>query len=350
MSLQLSLHLEQPGTVVAVGQEVRGRVELRSEAGAEVRGVRLAVGWRTEGDGNRASGTMLELALLELPAQLRRGETRSLPFRFDAPHGPLSYQGRHLQVVNVVRASADVPWARDPAVEQTYELRRSSDQPGAFQGPLLDPGAQSAGPVRMKAKPRLVEIVLAVLAVLAGLAVGWGAALYGASPPLLTGLLAVSGVAVAAGLLLPFRGKVAERRLGEVELVLDRAVVSPGDTIRAALTFEPRADLRIQRAVATLRGKERVVSGGGEAQRVRQHTFVHAEARLAGETRPDVGAQVVLWAPLELAPQCPCSFRAKDNRLDWEVEVRIAIAGWPDWVAVHPVLVWPARAGVPARG
>lgn len=342
MSLEITVHLDRGDAPVAAGEEVSGRVELRSDTGIEVRGVGLAVGWRTEGKGNRAAGRSHELTLLDGPTTLRRGETRSLPFRFPAPPGPLSYSGQHLRIVNFVAASADVRWARDPSAERTFELRRSGAQTKGFQGPMANVAGVKLGPARIRARPRLTELLLAMAAALAGIALAVGAATAGTSPPLLTIFLVVSGLAVAAALLLPFRARIAEGRLGRVELVLDRAVAAPGEKLRVALTFQPRSDLRIQRAIATLRGRERVVRGSGKNQTVRHHTFTHAEALLSGEMSAAASRRVAMWAELPVATDCPCSFHARNNRLDWEVEVRIGIAGWPDWVAVHPVLVWPA--------
>jgi hypothetical protein len=342
VSLAISIHLDRGDAAAAPGDEVSGRVELRSDTGTEVRQVTLSVGWRTDGKGNRVGGKSQETLLLEVPTVLERGQTRALPFRFEAPPGPLSYAGTHLSIVNVITASADVRWARDPSAEQAYDLRRSVGQAVGYQGPMLNIATATIGPARVRARPRSIELLLATLAALAGVGLAVGTAVAGTAPPLLIILLLLAGLAVGAAVLLPFRARIAEGRLGRVELVLDRAVAAPGDTIRAALTFRPRSDLRIQHAVATLRGRERVVRGSGKNQTTRQHAFIHTEALLSGERSVSAGERVALWGELPLAADCPCSFQARDNRLEWEVEVRVAIAGWPDWVASHRVLVWPA--------
>lgn len=348
MNLDVTVHLDHPDTPIEAGQDVRGRVEIRSDTGTEVRGVTLEVAWRTEGSGNRTSGTTAELDLLAEPTRLRRGESRPLPFRFEAPPGPLSYDGRHLRVINFLRASADVAWARDPSVEVTYELRPSRKQGAGFQGPMLQIGAVAPGPTRIRAKPKPAEFLFAAAAALLGVGATVAATRVGVSTPVLVGIVVAAALGLAAALVVPFRSRIAERRLGRVELVLDETVVIPGDTIRAALSFEPRADVRIQGATAALRGRERVVRGHGKNQSVRQHSFSHVSAPLAEEMPAAAGRRVTLWAPLPVAPGCPCSFRARDNRLDWEVEVRIAVAGWPDWVAVQPVVIVPARVAVAA--
>jgi hypothetical protein len=343
VTLTLSIHLDDDGAGAVAGQEVNGRLDLHSETGAEVRQVTLTVGWRTEGTGNRARGRSDELTLLEDPSALARGETRSIPFRFQAPPGPLSYDGTHLKVVNVISASADVRWSRDPTIEREYVLRRCTDQTAGFQGPMLNISTAPRGHVRVRARPRSLELLVAIGAVLAGIGLALGATLAGASPPFLTLLILVAGLVVGGSLLLPFRSRIAEGRLGRVELVLDRATAVPGETIRAALTFQPRSDLRIQGAVATLRGKEHVLHGTGRSQTSRKHTFAHAEAVLSGERAVVANERVALWGELPLATDCPCSFQARDNRLEWEVEVRVALAGWPDWVASQRVVIWPAR-------
>jgi hypothetical protein len=350
VSLALSIHLDRRAATAATGEAVCGRVELRSDTGTEVRQVTLTVGWRTEGSGNRVTGTSQELMLLDAPISVGRGETRTLPFRFEAPPGPLSYAGTHLRIVNFITASADVRWARDPSAEQAYQLRRSVGQAVAYQGPMLNIATATIGPARVRPRPRSMELLLSAASALAGIGIAAAAAVAGTAPPVLTILLVVAGLAVAAALLLPFRARIAEGRLGRVELVLDRAVAAPGDTIRAALTFQPRTDLRVQHAVATLRGRERVVRGSGKHQTTRQHAFTHAETRLADEHSAAAKRRVALWGELPLAIDCPCSFQARDNRLEWEVEVRVAIAGWPDWVASHRILVWPAPLASAGNG
>lgn len=351
MNLDVSVHLDHPDAPIEAGQDVCGRVELRSDTGIEVRGVTLEVAWRTEGSGNRTSGSTAELDLLAEPTRLRRGESRPIPFRFEAPPGPLSYGGRHLRVTNFLRASADVAWARDPTAEVTYELRPSRKQVTGFQGPMLQIGAVSPGPTRIRAKPKPAEFLIVAAAALLAVGATATATTFGASSPILMGIVVAAVLLLAAAVVVPFRSRIAERRLGRVELVLDDTVVIPGDTIRAALRFEPRADVRIQGATATLRGRERVVRGHGKHRSVRQHSFSHAKAPLSEEMPAAAGRRVTLWAPLPVAPGCPCSFRARDNRLDWEVEVRIAVAGWPDWVAVQPIVIVPARvAGAVAGG
>jgi hypothetical protein len=348
MSLAVSVHLDHPDAPIEAGHDVRGHVDLASDTGVEVRGLTLEVGWRTEGSGNPATGITTELDLLPVPTRLRRGEKRAVRFRFEAPPGPLTYDGKHLRVVNFLRASADIRWARDPAADLVYELRPSRDQVKGFQGPMLQLSEVPAGPARVRAKPRPSELTIAagLLFVAMGAALVAGTA--GVAPHLLTLTIAAGAVALAAALVLPFRSRIAERRLGRVDLVLDQAVVVPGDTIRVAVSFEPRAHLRIQGITAALRGREQVVRGGGRSQSVHQHRFNHVEAALAGAMSPERGQRMALWTSLSVAPGCPCSFRARSNRLDWEVEVRIAIAGWPDWVVVQPVMIVPARVAVTA--
>jgi hypothetical protein len=350
MSLAMSVHLDHPAAPVEAGRDVRGHVDLTSDTGVEVRRVTLEVSWRTEGSGNPASGTTAELDLLPVPTRLRRGETRQIRFAFEAPPGPLTYDGKHLRVVNFLRASADIPWARDPSADRVYVLRPSRDQVSGFQGPMLQLSEIPAGPARVRARPKPSELALAGGLLVFGIAAVLAAVTAGLAPRLLAMIAAAGAVVGIAAVAVPFRSRIAERRLGRVELVLDQAVVVPGDTIRVALSFQPRADLRIQQVAAALRGREQVVRGGGKTQSVHQHRFVHAEAALAGAMTARRGERVALWAPMDVAPGCPCSFRARSNRLDWEVEVRVCIAGWPDWIVVQPVMIVPARVAVTAGG
>jgi hypothetical protein len=350
MSLALSIHLDAPDLTFLVGTGVRGHVEARSDAGVEVRSLTLAVGWRTEGDGNLATGTHEELALLDGPTTFRRGEVRRLPFSFTAPAGPISYRGKHLRVTSFLRASADIPWARDPAAEIGFELRPVPGQTTSFQGPALDREAPPAGPVRATARVRPVELLVAIAVAFLALALASAVLGLGLPTPAVVAILVLAAGAAGLALAFPFRARIAETRLGRVELAVDRTTLAPGETIRVALTFEPRVDLELQHARARLRATEQVIKGSGKSQKTHRHVATEVDATLAGGAPIRAGGRMAVWAPLDVPADAPCSFQAGDNRLDWQLEVRIAVRLWPDWVLVQPVRVVPVANQVAAGG
>jgi hypothetical protein len=64
---------------------------------------------------------------------------------------------------------------------------------------------------------------------------------------------------------------------------------------------------------------------------------VHADGRAltAGEA---FEAELTLKLPRRSAP----SLVAGDHRVEWELEVRVDVANWPDWVHTYPIQVLPA--------
>lgn len=348
MSLELAIRLAPPRGVLVAGEEVTGHVEARSSTGTDVRGLTLEVGWRTEGEGNRATGTSQEVTLLDRIMNIGRGESRRFPFHIRAPQGPISYTGKHLRVTNFLRVRADVPWARDPSAELAFDLQPANGQAVAFQGPDLDTVAAPVGPARLRARPNPADVLGGAVIAIAAVSVAALSVASGLPAPAQLGIALAALVIAAAAAVFPFRARIAERRLGTVELVLDRTTAAPGDTIRVAITFEPQTDMRMRRATARLVGTERVVKGAGKHRRTRRHVVGMVEANLAGATPVRAGGRMALWAPLRLPPDAPCSFRAGDNQLEWRVEVRVAVRAWPDWVRVQPVLVLPVTPRVPA--
>ncbi len=113
------------------------------------------------------------------------------------------------------------------------------DGKAPFQGPLQTAPVGAPGPARVRPGPKAGELAIAAIVLSFCVAGPIAAAAAGASTLLLAGILVMAVTVGAAAMLLPFRARIAERRLGQVDLVLDRAVASPGETIRVAFAGWP---------------------------------------------------------------------------------------------------------------
>ncbi len=111
------LHLELEKGIVEVGGIVRGRIErvgqvddLASSSDHRIRGVRVVLGYTTEGRGDVDREVVVNK---EFPVDAYGG----VDSHFELPvpsNGPISYDGRLIRVLWSVVARIDVKFASDP--------------------------------------------------------------------------------------------------------------------------------------------------------------------------------------------------------------------------------------------
>ncbi len=101
----------------ATGGKVSGRVRVTTLEHLACRGVRLNVGWRTEGRGDQDSQLLLDehVHFGELPP----GE-QVFPFQAELPVGPISFDGKYIKIVWFANARIDLAWKLDPKAEQKF--------------------------------------------------------------------------------------------------------------------------------------------------------------------------------------------------------------------------------------
>ncbi len=88
------------------GQQIRGTVEIRGPGGRGVQRGPARFVWHTEGKGNRATGEGGTL-VLHRTGEWTAGTCHEFPFEVVAPRGPLSYEGRILNVLWSLEARVD---------------------------------------------------------------------------------------------------------------------------------------------------------------------------------------------------------------------------------------------------
>lgn len=97
-----------------VGERVTGRVLWQPE-GEVPRALTVRVGWRTEGRGSTATGTIWEQRVPSPSAPMQ------IPFDAAIPlDGPISYDGRLIRILWEASVQLDLPLRADPVERQRF--------------------------------------------------------------------------------------------------------------------------------------------------------------------------------------------------------------------------------------
>lgn len=326
MSDGLRIEFERTDRRYIPGEVVRGRVVVSADHGDRCKAVTLVRRWRTHGMGNTARGNELELDLHTGP--LEGDGPWELPFEVATPKGPITYHGTYLNVDHYVAAAIDIPWAFDPKVEEEF-LLVPGDEPPSPPDALVE----KVGPAAEAGKAGC------------GKAMGLLFALVG----LVTLPLGIIFIAVGVLLMFPklFR-RIATRKVGDVGAEVEPRRVGPGGTVRVRVKIEPPRDARINEVTATLKGRERCISGSGTDRTTHTHVLHDMPTVLSGPLALPAGVAREIEAELVVPEDAPWSFAASDNAVLWEVVVHVDIPSWPDWKETIPLLVWPGAEDAPA--
>jgi hypothetical protein len=307
---KIAIEFDQTERTFNAGELITGKAYVTANADMPCNGVLIELAWATHGRGNHAGATIskLEYDGMMCPA----GKTIAYEFRFNAPAGPLTYHGHYLNVDHYIKVRLDIPWALDPKASEEYIL-------------LPGPPRTSTGDVysitKTGSSKKASGCAAAVAAVIVIMAL-----LSGFIP-----VLIIASIAMAIMGFLAFRNSMAARKLGGVTMTVSRSRATPGEQLPVSIEFAPPKSVRISGATASLKGVENVVSGSGtkkttHTKQLFEKHFILSEAAHLSEGRQEIAGVVGI-------PQTNAwTFHADDNKLTWEITVRIAIPGWPDWV------------------
>ncbi|MEE8452131.1 MAG: hypothetical protein V3R99_09460 [Thermoguttaceae bacterium] len=302
------------------GEEVTGTVHVRVNREVQCDGLMVEHFWQTHGRGNTATGTKQSLVVFR--GQWQAGESASYPFSFTAPSGPPTYRGHYLNIDHYVRARVDIPWALDPKKQEEYLLHVGSEPYGNRPDVRLQ--QQKAG---------------GSAASTLGMVIGGAMLAFGVFLCVPFGL-----VLIPAGCLVLFfslRKVMAERKIGQVDLNCGSSNVAPGGNVPLKLSFAPRGSARLNAITARLTGVERCVSGSGTNKTTHTHKLHNRTIALSGERTVSADQPVRLQCEVPIPQTRAYSFSAADNDLIWELEVRIDIPLWPDWVEKRVLTIRP---------
>lgn len=315
----LTIVFDRPDRQYRGGEEVTGSVQVSVNADVLCEGLSIEHRWQTHGRGNRATGPRLSSVVFK--GQWRAGESVSYPFRFTAPNGPPTYRGHYLNIDHYVRARADIPWALDPKTEEEYTLL-----PGVGQyGNLPDVKTGQGNAVQTGLKSFGIPIGIAMIC-------------GGVIIPLF-GIVLIPGGCIV--LFFALRQVMAEKKLGKVDLHCGPSEVAPGSDLPVRLFFTPSTAGQLNQITAKLTGVERCVSGSGTNKSTHTHKLHNRTVTLCGQRELQPNQPVALECHVPIPQTTAFSFSAHHNDLIWQLEIRIDIPLWPDWIEKRILTVRP---------
>lgn len=324
-SCEVRIELERDA--IEAGGAVAGNVVCSAPELVTTKGVKLTVGWRTHGRGNRDLAVQHELVLYSGNLS---GEQR-LPFKLVLPKGPLSFHGELVNVEWFCKASVDLAWAIDPKAERTFVIQKPEQTSGYVYGDRH----QRLGPE--SASPDTRSIGCLLLFLLPFIATGIGMFIVG--QPLVGAMFTF-----IPSLMLFFivKGRIAARKVGEVEMILSNDAPRPGEEVKVTVRMIPAQSFDITDITAVLTGEEKAVSGSGTRKTTHRRTIHEQKVSLAqGPRKANVGEPIEVSGAVRIPDDAPPSFFSHDNDVTWSVHLRVDIPAWPDWTDVAMLGVLP---------
>jgi len=150
-------------------------------------------------------------------------------------------------------------------------------------------------------------------------------------------------ILIPGGLLALFFGlrrTLAEQKLGKVRLKLG-SHAAPGGRLPICVTFTPRRTSQLNGITARLVGQERCTSGSGTKRTTHTHKFHTRSVTLASQGEATAGRAIRVDGDVPIPQGNAYSFSALNNKIVWEVELRVDVPMWPDWLEKRTIAVRP---------
>ncbi len=323
----ITIEFDRPDGEYRVGYEVTGVVHVRVSEDVMCRRFAVERYWRTHGKGTKDTGGRRVL-VVERDLAWRAGEHHEFPFRFQAPTGPFTYRGYHVNVDHYVAARADVPWKLDPKADREYLLLPGSPEPVKHRSTK-----PAVFKIAHESSDKVVPLALGTVAIM----------LF--TIPLLPFALVV-WIAMPTFLFFRYRTAIAEQRLGNVSVQLGSQRVSPGERLSIRIGFRPHRPVEINRITAKLEGVERCTSGSGSDRQHHKHQLHQQEIILCRGTTVDESSPFELRESVAIPRTQAYSFSSDNNHVTWKLGVRIDIPRWPDWIHTADLTLRPGPATV----
>jgi len=323
-SVNLKIALDRPTRTYLGGENVTGTAIVHANDDVRTGGLTLEYFWKTHGRGNTDRGGSRKQILYR--GLWRAGETYRYRFRFPCPSGPPTYRGHYINVDHYVRLQADIPWAFDPKVQEEFLVLPTGRRPEEVTTSARLARGKKADWSSLGVTLGIVLIVFGVLFLV----------------PL--GLFMIPAGAALAG----YSGRkwLAEQKTGEVTVHWGPATVSAGEKKPIKIGFTPRQKATLGAITLKLTGKESCTSGSGTDKTTHTYEFYEKTEYLAGRRELAQGQRAEFSGVVQVPATRAFSFTAPDNKIMWELEARIDIPLWPDWVEARELTVIPAVADI----
>jgi len=342
----MRLEVSRADRVYRPGETIRGTLTLKVREDCHCKDLLITLRWRTRGKGNKAEGDPVKVSLGSHDWQT--GQEHKIPFEIEAPAGPLSYDGTLLRVLWELRAEADTSVWADPKTDplvvrlERWTAETLTQEGGSYRAPPKHwAGEYGLGPTARQSVPGAPPSTLmgcGAVAALGGvllLAAPWGSNAVGGG--------IVMAVVGAVLFLFALPKYLAQRRIGTPIFRCEPSEVCVGGDLCVTLTLRPKAEARVNGVSVRLLGREKVTKGSGKkATTYRQDLHEQRGELSLGAKRLKAGKTYCGELKLKIPEDAAPSFGAMYNEVFWEIDVRIDIAGWPDWKDGQRIVVVPA--------
>jgi hypothetical protein len=342
-----SIDLDRDDATYAPGDRITGTVQMCVNEDFEHRRIVVIREWRTHGRGNHAKGGREEIEL-ESAGSCRAGDEQSYTFAFEAPNGPCTYHGHHLNVDWYLEARADLRLARDPKTDREIVIAPGERTVATYMmGDVAADESVASHDVATKQR-RIGSRVATVIGLV--LVTGALTALFFTAPRLADGSLSAlfgslgGSLVLVFGVILGFRGlrnPLARRRLGQLTVHVDPHIVRPGENVTVRIHSPAVSDATIESALLTLTAEEVVTQGSGTDAVTHRHPLHRQQIRLIDLPHAIRQGSLELNGEVPIPETGRYSFRTTDNELRWTLAVRLALPRWPDLHEDVPIVVRP---------
>ena len=298
---------DHPGPFVP-GEAVAGRVEIEADEAVECSGLKISVGWKTEGEANAVAGPRSEDVVGA--GKWNAGDRLTARFTLPIPSGPPTYRGRRFNLLWTVRAEADLAWAFDASAEASIDV-----------GPAVAPEGKLVAVESTGGS----QVGCAVFAVL--LALGCLLPVLLGAPALPLVLFGGFGVLLA---LYAVPRAIAHRGMGKVTLEAGPSPAPRGGEIACRVYLRPRREIVPQQVQAVLTATETSVRGSGKHKSTRYEELAKISTTLMGPPSVHAGSQGEYAGLLAIPGDAPPSFEASPHGVAWKLKVTVDIPGLPD--------------------
>lgn len=349
----LRIELDDPCPTYRPGDQVRGTVIVEVDDDCDCQRLSLTCEWYTHGRTTPTTGSeQTQFLGMDL---WHRGETHRYPFELRLPNGPCTYHGTEFSVDWRLVAAADIPWKSDPTAQVELDVV-AGDKPveddyqvGDFrnQTPAVE-DHRTAGPN----SPAVVGCLFAFSMAFLGFCLFIILSFAGIISPdpdskaeiffmVVPAVVAAALTAIAWKFLL--KNRLAEMRLGQIDVVVDRARAAAGDSFDVVVDIPPPSDADINEISLAFVGRERSAVEDGNRSTIHTYQVFKRTDTIEDsvDRRVPKGQSAHFEHTVDVPEDVPPSFRCEYARLEWVVDVYIDIADWPDWRETLSIDVLP---------
>ena len=313
----LKIELDDPQKPRTGGETISGTITITTTGQVQCKALEVTSTWSTHGRGNIDTGDVDQQVLFQ--GQWDANREYRYNFTLKAATWPPTYYGTLLNVSHDVRVRARIPWAKDLTASSEFTVTATTP-PEDLKPPEAKKKSHSIigwviGGILLVLILAMVSVFLLIFAI-----------------PLLIGAACYWFVRV----FLP------RQVTGSIDCTVEPKRVTGGQTVRGQLRFTPKRNMTINAIQWTVTCGEKCVSGSGSDRKTHNHEILNQTQRLSEAGQLRVGEPQSFEFSFPVPPDAPPSLKFSDNELNWEGELRIDIAKWPDWVQKFPLIVTPS--------